>query len=643
MLAKKKLTIFLLAFILVSFCFFSVPIQTQEVPENGNIGFESNNIPFLDIHFVEEFFRFKWDEVPWRYRAIPSPTFRQLDVKLVIVYTTDKGVKHFSLKDFWRDVLKPQGAKRSDVINQVTDALYEFGFNVSNIPLFVANNVEYVYWKLEGANFDMNRIELEEVEMFEENVTIPELHLYNATRWYNVTRLHLPSNLVLSYEDLWKYGYVVTQPNKTHAIVENIKGKTSWNLDPITYSAPTITVTGFTSSVPCTFWGLWNASYVNGWNVVNKNLTLDPADYPNYPQFMFDARLVIGDGNTATWFADNSKQITLNNGVKTAVDQRFIDVRNNAKATFGALHNLATKRTRYGIDFIDLTSAYYGWILYPQSDSAIIYIYSCSFRSVADCRFVGQRMWNVIADWQTHVHFPTLTTSDVNNLIVSGTYHGIRSPRVGTTINNLFITAISNAIWLHLYAGTIKNVWQRGSTYDVRVDTTGANNHYLINVDAGRDWLLNWVGTNTGKVFRQYEFDLRMIYENGTAMQGANATLVKYTSPITNVGSWLTPANGSIPQQTLTKCWYNQTYGDVAQEDMQFGLTIMKDGYQTYIGNFTLEDKTDWTLVLQEKGEKEYVWDFVTPLAISSLFMVLGTLGLVAYVKKGKGEKKNGF
>ena len=42
-------------------------------------------------------------------------------------------------------------------------------------------------------------------------------------------------------------------------------------------------------------------------------------------------------------------------------------------------------------------------------------------------------------------------------------------------------------------------------------------------------------------------------------------------------------------------------------------------------------------------GIAEYMWDFVTPLAISSLFMVLGTLGLVAYVKKGKGEKKNGF
>ena len=230
-------------------------VQAQDEP-SGNISFEPNTVELLEISFVEEFFRFKWDEVPWRHRAEPSPTFRQLDVKLVIVYTTEKGVKHFSLRDFWRDVLKDTGAKRNDVVNRVTDYLYEFGFNITGIPQVIANNVEYVYWKFEGANFDVSKVELEEIETFEED--------------HNITRVHLPSNIVLSYEDLWTYGYTVEHVNKTHTRVEGVKGETSWNLDPIVYSVNTVTVTGYTEGAPCNFTSLWLADKAGNYSLQDR-------------------------------------------------------------------------------------------------------------------------------------------------------------------------------------------------------------------------------------------------------------------------------------------------------------------------------------------------------------------------------------
>jgi len=221
---NKLLTFFVLYTLLSLFLQTFIPVvKAQSEPEKGEITLEPNITPFLKIHFDEEFFRFRWKE-------------HRLDIKLLIVYNTSKGIKHFSLKDFWRDTLKPEGVKRNVVIEQVTDAMYEFGLEISDIPLFVANNVEYIYWKFEDATFNYSEVEMEKIEVPEET--------------YNITRLHLPSNLVLSYEDLWKYNYTVSYPNVTYTIVEGIKGKTEWYLDPITFSGNIISISGYSSSSP---------------------------------------------------------------------------------------------------------------------------------------------------------------------------------------------------------------------------------------------------------------------------------------------------------------------------------------------------------------------------------------------------------
>ena len=66
------------------------------------------------------------------------------------------------------------------------------------------------------------------------------------------------------------------------------------------------------------------------------------------------------------------------------------------------------------------------------------------------------------------------------------------------------------------------------------------------------------------------------------------------------VGSWLTPANGSIPTQTLTQGFYNQTGGDTIYSFNPYNITITKTDYFTYTQLFTLNDKKAWQIALLE-------------------------------------------
>jgi len=180
-----------------------------------DITFQPNSIPALKIRFVEEFFRFKWF----------NNTF---DLKLLICYNDTHGIKELSLRDFWEKT--DRVVKWKEIVSKATESMYEFGYTITDIPLEIAANVEYLIWKIEGSSFEASEVEIEIIEPLEQS--------------YNITRFHLPDNLVLSYEDLWLYNFSVTHLNKFETKVEGVKGKTEWNLDPIIFSGGIITIVG---------------------------------------------------------------------------------------------------------------------------------------------------------------------------------------------------------------------------------------------------------------------------------------------------------------------------------------------------------------------------------------------------------------
>ena len=376
----------------------------------------------------------------------------------------------------------------------------------------------------------------------------------------------------------------------------------------ISYSSGVITVVGETGAGDSwvnaySFWDLWNASFVNGWLVANKT------DSSENVQFDFGCRIQIGDGSTATYFWDMNVQVTFNSTAISGNSQRLIDVRNNGHFRLGQLDDASNKLTSQGCQIIALDSGY----TYPRlitAELAItddVQLYSSSFISTSP---IGNRLpiisklhgnppiYNCYLDG---VYFST-TSIDGSRITVTRVNRPLS--RVTGTFDDLYMQKPSTD-YIYFYGSevsTLTNIKGRESGYkgfyilSLTVDET------LINADLDL-WTFSWSGTSTGKVIRQYEFDLTVTFPNGSIIENANVTLSYYGQDGGTIGSWLTDSNGQIPQQTLTMGFYNQTGGDTIYDYNPYHLEITNTtGYQDYSGNFTLSEKTSWEISLQTES-----------------------------------------
>jgi len=276
----------------------------------------------------------------------------------------------------------------------------------------------------------------------------------------------------------------------------------------------------------------------------------------------------------------------------------------------------------------------YGWFIRRSGISAVgdyVYLYSTAIKQINEDgepygvkyatidTFVANddvRIWNCIFDKIA----PTLSANvDIFNLVILRGLYGIS--RCGGTFEKLTIYHCAYVIGLEGDTSkTMRNVYIRSDDANslIRVLTGGTEPQYLVNVDWDA-WKFSWAGT-TPNVYRQYEFDLNTTFANATAIQNANVTLSYYGQGGGTVGSWLTFANGSIPQQTLSRSFYNQTGGNNEYSFNPYNLTVMLSGYQTYTQNFTLSEKTEWTIALQETTASV---TYTSAILIASLFLLV--------------------
>jgi hypothetical protein len=316
-------------------------------------------------------------------------------------------------------------------------------------------------------------------------------------------------------------------------------------------------------------------------------------------QYAFDARLCIGDSSTVTYFTDSNRQVTYY-GSGSAGGSNWIDVKNASIVTFGILVNAVTYATDSGIAFLFSFTSNYAYI--SADSGAVCDLYSCSVSGIGCIsRIKGdgiRRIWNFIGNRFRIGQISA--SSSLYNLYIAppNTEYALISAMAGT-MNKIVIRGTPSYYAFLSASSNISNLDASGATAK-SFDMGGASGyiHYLINpiLDV---WTFNWaVGSDT-KVYREYTFDLSILFNNNTALENAKVTLSRYGQGGAVIGAWLTNSSGQIATQTLSMGFYNQTGADAIYNHNPYNLTITKDGYQTYTGNFTLSQKTNWTIALQ--------------------------------------------
>jgi hypothetical protein len=363
----------------------------------------------------------------------------------------------------------------------------------------------------------------------------------------------------------------------------------------ITYDigANVITVTGYSSGIPCTFTDIYNADVGGGWGQISKQGDV---------QFLFDCKLQIGDDSTSTYFEDTNKQIVFPDSIPSVQ----ITITNNSIFRLGQVHNATTK---YATDGCSLIFQGTGWNernIYIKNGGKA-YFYGCHLHSDAGgagiIYYLGNnntRFWHLVLNniqlWSENSDTDIYKVTFFRDEYYDTALNKISGLMEDVTIYNCGGWA---AIYTWWYGYTVKNLKTHNSTaYTLGADNLRDDHAYIIDSELDK-WTIRWRNTCTKYIYRQYTFSLMVIYSNGTAIENANVTLSYYGQGREQVDSWLTLADGSIPEQTFSMGFYNQTGGDTLYNYNPYNLLILKEGFQPYSQNFTLSEKINWTIALQ--------------------------------------------
>lgn len=358
----------------------------------------------------------------------------------------------------------------------------------------------------------------------------------------------------------------------------------------ITYDVPsnTITVVGG----PYGFIDIYIADVAGGWGVFFN---------PTATQFYTTAKIVIGDGATATSFLDSNKQVTW--VFAAGASAPIFTVTAAATVTFGVLNDVATFDASQGCDFI-LNKPSGQHSFYAGTSTSTLYFYSCSFTAIGGCQLVVQglrtatntvRIWNCLFKQQSYIIELGATCSVYNVNVEDVVTFGAAVAGCVCTMNK--VNAVKTTRYINNY-GAIDNTYS--SVYGrnvglkaVRVENNAPRKAYLINPDFDV-WTFDFVGTAT--IYRQYTFDVRVTDQDNNPL--ANATVALRNNAGALIFSVLTNAAGDIVTQTVSRGYYQQATGDTLQDYSPHALTITRAGNQTYHKHFTLTAKTTWEIKL---------------------------------------------
>ena len=359
----------------------------------------------------------------------------------------------------------------------------------------------------------------------------------------------------------------------------------------ITYNSGTntITITGYTLGTPCTFLDVYNADVAGSWGKVTNQCT---------NQFCIACKIVIGDGSRATYFADEDQQVKWTNAITTANYQNIILVKTNGSCRFGKLIDGTKKITRVGCQHLYHVNAFRSFFINCEA-SAELLIYASSFIGSTYTPYTllaglggTTKIYNSNFNGMG-IHL--FSAMDMYNVLIEYVEYGIYSISGTVDTAKVHNTSVYGLIFYNTLS-TLKNTTHKaklsGSTIRAG-NVTG--NCYLINPEL-ESWDISWGGTGYPVIYRQYEFDLKLVDSVGTGIGTAKVKMWdKDDSLVTNVN---TNASGVLATQTLNHGYYQQSSGSTETVKTPHESRVYKYGKSMLSSKSSIEAKTDWALTM---------------------------------------------
>lgn len=322
-------------------------------------------------------------------------------------------------------------------------------------------------------------------------------------------------------------------------------------------------------------------------------------------QIQLDCIFNLGDGSTATYFGDGSKEIVMN-----VSESNQIKVNNYAILRLGELLDAAARTGRHGCTLLNIASNVNRII--SASNLSEIYFYETLLASIAGSPIIEiknstkGKIYDCITD---NIYFryggPDL---DINNLYShSGTY-AYQYPG-GANITNLRFYNVTYGMAVYSsYSIFLKGaIGQVSGNYEFYwINYTG--NGFLINCDFSRnDWRNYYYGrdANTGNIYRQYTFNLHLTDKNGNNISGAAVVLKdKDNDDVVNTSTGadgtitFSGTDGSPENNAVTHTRYQYKGGGISDYRGPWTLTITAPGYQDYQDVITIDRKMELEVAL---------------------------------------------
>lgn len=198
---------------IIAFSIFSlIPPVHLQVKELCSL--QNNKIPFITLKYEDYSFLFEYGQF-------------YLRVAPFVIY----GGEYHSLAQImnWLSNHYPSVNFRS-VLQRFKESVH-YGFNLTHLPLEIADNLDAIGFKLMDRNFPLSWFELEDRNIGNTSITL-----------IKIPRL----NMLLHFQDLFLRGYSVSIINATYVLIGDVRGKSNLNIDPVIKSGDIIQITGYT-------------------------------------------------------------------------------------------------------------------------------------------------------------------------------------------------------------------------------------------------------------------------------------------------------------------------------------------------------------------------------------------------------------